>query len=578
MSELSPTAWTTAQTRAQFFAIARLRWNMLVNGFRRKGGAGELVARIIAYPVLAAMAIGPSIAAGFAAYFCTTHTHLDWIAWLLWGTFAFCQLLNINLSQPGSTFDPTQLIRFPMRARIYVLIRLCFGLLTPANVIGTMIAFCIALGIIVAAPQLWLYTIVALGLFAAANVLFSRMVFAWVDRWLSTRRAREIFTGLIFAFSIGIQWLNFTFNPAYNHGRSHAHDLSRRVTFFMNLYHRAHPLLAWLPPELTASSLVAAHQANLIHFFKGSFGVALYAAVFFLTFALRMSKEFRGENLSDAANAVSRPPTLKPATLSSAAFAQPSAPSAFPPFATRGTILSPLVSALLAKEFLYLRRNLGLFYAFVTPVVFVFLFAGRLATRSGGAAWIFPAALAYSMMGILPLSFNSFGMEGAGSQLYFYAPVSMREICLAKNLINILLALVEIVAVLAIVSYVAAPPPLWVIASTLLWIAATLLVALTVGNRRSLSAPKKVDLARATRRQASGLSALIAVGIFFASIAVAAILAIAGYFLHLLWLLAPIFAVLAAAAFILYWRGLNGLDRFALAHREQLFEELCKAS
>jgi ABC-2 type transport system permease protein len=77
------------------------------------------------------------------------------------------------------------------------------------------------------------------------------MVFAWVDRWLSTRRAREIFTGLIFAFSIGIQYLNFAFNPAYNHGHAYHHDISRRVTFMANLYHRAHPLLAWLPPELT---------------------------------------------------------------------------------------------------------------------------------------------------------------------------------------------------------------------------------------------------------------------------------------------------------------------------------------
>jgi hypothetical protein len=39
-----------------------------------------------------------------------------------------------------------------------------------------------------------LYAFLALLVFAAANVLFNRMLFAWVDRWLSTRRAREIFT------------------------------------------------------------------------------------------------------------------------------------------------------------------------------------------------------------------------------------------------------------------------------------------------------------------------------------------------------------------------------------------------
>ena len=395
-------------------------------------------------------------------------------------------------------------------------------------------------------------------------------------QWSALQKAIVFLSAL--AISIGIQWVNFAFNPAYNHG--HSHDLSTRMTFLANLYHRAHPVLAWLPPELTARALVAAHQADLVRFTEQALAVALYAAVFFAVFALRMSAEFRGEQFSDAANAVSRPKNPKShftnnvssrpeSSHSEDGVERPAVPAAKP-----GTLLSPLLS----REFLYLRRNLGLFYAFITPVIFVFLFAGRLATRSGGGEWIFPAALAYSLMGIIPLSFNSLGMEGAGTQLYFYAPLRMKDIFLAKNLISVALVAVEIIAVLAIVSYVASPPPVWVIAATLLWVATTLLVSLTVGNRRSLSAPKKIDLNRATRRQASGLSALIGIGIFFAAITVAAMLAVAGYFLHLLWTLVPIFAVLAAAAFWLYWRSLHKLDRFALAHREQLFEELCKAS
>ena len=50
-------------------------------------------------------------------------------------------------------------------------------------------------------------------LFALVNIFFTRMVFSWIDRWLSTRRAREIFTGMIFVVSFGIQYINFTFNP-----------------------------------------------------------------------------------------------------------------------------------------------------------------------------------------------------------------------------------------------------------------------------------------------------------------------------------------------------------------------------
>ena len=567
--ELAPNnAWTADQTRAQFYAIACLRWRMLVNGFRRKGGTGELIGRIIVYPVLAGMAFGPSIGAGIAAFSFTFSGHLDHIAWLLWGTFAFCQLLNINLGQPGSTFDPTQLIRFPLRLRNYVLIRLCFGLLTPANVIGSMIAFAIALGIVIAEPHLWLYAAIALLLFNKANILFSRMVFAWVDRWLSTRHAREVFTGLIFAFSIGIQYLNFTFNPAYNHG--HNHDISRRVSFILSIYHRIHPLLAWLPPELTTSSLLSAARSAFVPYLLSSVAVALYATVFFATFALRMATEFRGENLSDAANAVSAPRTAKTRLAA--------ASTAFRPSPVRRTLLSPTVSTLLAKEFLYLRRNLGLFMGLVMPVVLVFFFATRLAVRSGGASWLFPAALAYSLMGIIPFSFNSFGLEGAGSQFYFFAPLRLRDVVLAKNLVNILIAVLEIFVVLAIISYVAAPPPLWVVAATLLWVLTTLLVALTFGNRRSLSAPKKIDLTRATRKQTTGLSALIAVGIFLGSMAIASLLAVAAFFTHLLWALVPVFALLAAAAALLYGRGLHSIDRYALDHREQLFAELCKAS
>jgi ABC-2 type transport system permease protein len=420
--------------------------------------------------------------------------------------------------------------------------------------------------------------VIAMLLFSLANVLFSRMVFAWVDRWLSTRRAREIFTTLIFAFSIGVQYLNFTFNPAYNHGRTH--DISRRITFILGIYHRIHPLLAWLPPELTASSLVASNQANVLRFLEFSFAVALYTAIFFLIFALRMRTEFRGEILSDPANAVSAPRTPKLSSLapSSETTAVTSAPSALRSSPVRRTIFSPILTALVAKEFLYLRRNLGLFMGLVMPIVLVFFFATRLAVRTGGAAWLFPAALAYSLLGVIPFSFNSFGLEGTGSQFYFFAPLRLRDVVLAKNLINILLIVLEIAVVYAIILYVATPPSLWVFSATLLWVLATLLISLTLGNRRSLSAPKKVNPAHTSRRHASGLSALIGVGIFLVSIAVAAVLALGAFVAHLLWVLTPIFAVLAAIAALLYWRGLQSIDRYALDHREQLFAELCKAS
>ena len=598
----TPSPWTARQTRAQFAAIAWLRWRITLNGMRRKGATGEMVARILIYPVLAAMAFGPTILAGVGAFYFASSGHLDRISWLLWGTFALCQLLNIQVGQPGTTFDPTQLIRFPVGLGSYTAIRLFFGLLTPANVIGTLIAFAIAVGVVIALPGLWFYALLGLAVFASANVLFSRMVFAWVDRWLATRRAREIFTGLIFAGSIGIQWLNFTYNPAYNHHHGRYGEFgqtfpAQRITSIGHIYQRALPFLHGLPPELTASSLVAARSGHVAAFFGLTLACALFSVAFLAVFMLRMRKEFRGENLSDAANAVGRKAKtaanlkpspkgpvgtqdLTPERLRAAPVALETTPVAVEspaqPTSTHGIFqISPIVAAMLAKEFLYVRRNTGVFYSLIAPVVFVFLFAGRLATRTGGE-WIFPAALAYTMLGITPLSYNSFGLEGTGSQFYFLAPVRLRDVFLAKNLMNFSLAFLEAAAVFCIIAYVAAVPSLQTTAIAVLWAAATLLFSTALGNRRSISAPKQIKTARAAGKQASPLSALIGMAVLLGSAALASIVLGLAIYFHAQWVLVPIFAAFFAAGLWVYLGSLGSLERYALDHREDLFAELCK--
>jgi len=575
--ELAPPArWSSAQTRAQFEAIAWLRWRILVNSFRRKGAKGELVGRIILYLVFGSFIVGLVAATGFGSYFLVTSGHLSRISLVLWAIFILCQLLNIQLGQPGTTFDPTQLIRFPLRSRIYTAIRLFFGILTPANIVGTLLSLAVAVAITFAIPELSLYAFIAMAVFAATNVLFSRMVFAWVDRWLSTRRAREIFTGLIFAFSIGIQWANFTFNPAYNHHHTHgmSAEAQQRIHFGLNLYHHAKPVLAILPPGLTATSLVQAHHSSLTGFMGYTLACALFAAVFLAVFALRMATEFRGENFSDAANATPR------AAKKISASTKPSSDRLITvTTAAEGSDftfgLPPVVLTVLGKEVLYLRRHMGLLYGLVMPIVLVLFFANRIAARSN-AFWVFPAAVAYTLMTIGPLSYNSFGLEGVGSQFYFLAPVRMRDVVLAKNLLSFAMALVEVVTVFGIICYATAVPSLQITIATLLWAVGTLVVNAMFGNRRSISTPKKMDPQRMSRRQASQVSGFISLGIVAASSAIASAIFALAFWLNLQWLLIPVFAVFAAAGLFAYVRDLRSLDAFAMEHREELFLELCK--
>jgi ABC-2 type transport system permease protein len=218
---------------------------------------------------------------------------------------------------------------------------------------------------------------------------------------------------------------------------------------------------------------------------------------------------------------------------------------------------------------------MGLFYSVVAPLVFVFLFAGRLATR-GSAVWVFPAAVAYTLLGISPLSYNSFGLEGAGSQFYFFAPLRLRDVLLAKNLMNFAVAMLEAVAVFGIVTYVAGMPPVSSVATALFWAAGTLMLTTIIGNRRSIAAPKQINLARAAGKQASPLSALIGMGVLLISGALAAAIFGAAMYFKVMWPLVPVFAVFFAGALWAYLSSLKGIDAFAMEHREEMFEELCK--
>jgi ABC-2 type transport system permease protein len=284
-----------------------------------------------------------------------------------------------------------------------------------------------------------------------------------------------------------------------------------------------------------------------------------------------MRTEFGGENLSDAANGVAK----KTTALVGAAQLNFSPQTAAAQH--RNVLgLSPTVLTALGKEFLYLRRNSGVFYGLVAPLVMVLLFATKLASR--GNHWVFPAALAYTLLGLAPFAYNSFGLEGPGTQFYFLAPIRFRDVILAKNFMNFMMALSEGIAVLGIVTYLGSPPTGTVVAATLFWTIGTLLFNMTVGNLRSISSPKKINLNRTAGKPASPLSALIGLGVLIVASGVGAGFLFISNELDLQWLLLPAAAMYAGIGIAVYLAGLRSVDKYALDHRENMFEELCKQS
>jgi ABC-2 type transport system permease protein len=563
-------SWTTEQTAGQFRAIAWLRWRMLVNGFRRKGGAGELIGRIIVYPVFAGLLLGPTIGAGVAAWYFASHGQLHRLDWLLWATFVFAQLISLNVGRSGTTFNPNELIRFPMKLRRFVVIRLFFGTLSAPNILVMLVSAAAAAGVTVAEPRLFVYAVLALGMFAATLVFFNRMIFAWIDRWLSTRRAREIFTALIFLISIGFQWINVAMNPAYG-GHRHRHQswaaTHQKTIAMVHFAHRVHPMLSFLPPELTTKAILAADHGQAVLYLGCLLGTGVFAAAFLLVFAMRMRTEFRGEVLSDAANAVTTVPAAARSTALPAAGGDA--------VTVHGNSERATVWTVLRKELIYVRRNTGLFYSLIVPALMVLLFASRSSMR-GSTQWLLPGAVAYALFSVLPSSYNLFGLEGSGIQFYFLAPVRLRDVFLAKNLMNMCLAAVEILAVIALLTYLRGMQSLETVILCLLWAMGALLVGMTIGNVRSITAPMRVDFTRAATKQAAPVNAFLSMGVLLAFAALGWALLFAGEMLHVRWALVPAFAVVAGVGLLVYLLGLRKVERIAMDHRESLYGVLSK--
>jgi ABC-2 type transport system permease protein len=556
-----PKHWTAAQSRAQFAALAQLRWQLFLNAFRRKGGTGELIARILFFPIIGVFAIGPILAAGFGAYYLVSSNRLGMLPVLTWAIFALWQLVSINIAPPTLSFDINTILRFPLSLPRYLTARLFFGVLSAANVIGTLATLAADIGLAIAKPSLLPWATLLLATFALSNILFTRMIFAWIDRWLSTRRARELLTAFVLFASLGFQYLNVTLNPGLQSGTHH--KLSNHLPFLLKVLHRLQPIAAYLPPGLTATSILRFHHGHYLAAAATLLGVLLFSALFLAIYASRMRREFHGEDLSE----LKQPPPT-----------HTNAPTPTPaiPTSNRTLGLSPTISACLQKELIYLRRNTNQLYGFVAPIFMVFLFAGRIGASGRFGDFVFPAAVAYSILGVSVLSYNLLGMDGAGVQLYFLTPTRLRDVFLAKNLIGFLLNLIELVLIYAVISFIAHPPSLLIGLATLCWLLFATFTNGAVGNLRSLISPKKIDLSKVSRKQTSQLSALIALGMVLFCFGVGFAVAVFADNLNRPWLMIPILLILAISGFVFYLNVLNRLDTIALHHREALAEELCK--
>ncbi len=560
---------TPISATQQFRAVAELRWRLFRNGFRRKGSKGELAARVVVLPLAGLLLLTPVAACFGLAYAAVRSGRVEALEAIFTGVFALQMLVSLQISPPALSFTPESLIRFPLSFPRYLTIRLYLGLLSTSTVVGTFCLLAAAAGVAVARPQLTAVAVGAALALALTNMLFTRMVLAWVDRWLATRRAREVLTLLIFVFSLGIQYVNVTVNNLGG-GDTHAQQLAK-ISAALRVYRRAQEYVAVLPPGLAGAAIRSLSRGGTGAAAAEVGAVLLYGIAFLAVLGWRLEREYRGENLSGETLSAASVPRKRPANGLRASAGGAAAGGLWAAWQDRSVL-----GACVRKEWIYVRRNPSQFYGLLAPLAMVFLFAGRMGgvSRSG---LVFPAGAAYALLGVAALAYNLFGTDAGGAQFYFLAPVEMRTVVLAKNLFGFGLAALQVVLLYGVLRFSSGAVPPWRITlSTLCWVVFAALVNATIGNVRSITAPKKMDPGRVARKQASPLSALMSVGAMLGAALLGAGLLALGSVLGQPWLPLPVLLACDVGAVLLYRRGLGRVDPLAQSHRETFLEELTK--
>jgi ABC-2 type transport system permease protein len=544
--------------RAQFSAIAQVRWQLFANSLRTVRGRLELVARGFMFLGYAILAFGGCAGLGVGAWYFVSHREGAWLAVLLWPVFLFWQFFPVLATAFSENTDSSNLLRFPLTFCSYVLIRIAFGSLEPATAIGILWSAGFVAGVVAAQPSLIFIATPVMLAFAILNILLGRMIYAWIERWLAQRRTRELLGVVFLLFIISFQFIGPLATRFERKGASPA--VGRYAQ-------QALPMQRFFPPGLAADSIASAFQNQAQRSLADLALLSVYSLVVLWLLNLRLRAQYRGENLGEAS---ARKPKSTGKIVTAVGWNIPGVPGP--------------VSAIVEKEFHYLSRSGPMLFTFVMPLVVLVMFRFT-TTRSGASGGIlahasdlaFPVGAGYILLILTNLLYNSFGGDGVGVQLFFLSPVRFREILLGKNLAHAFVVGIEMILVFTAACFLYRPPSVAITVATICGVGFAFLVNVAAGNLLSMYSPKKIDFGTLGRQRASGTTQAASIGIQMAVIALCALAILVGRAQGKIWLATLIFLFLIAAAAVGYVLVLKRADGVALKRREAMISELSRA-
>jgi ABC-2 type transport system permease protein len=536
----------------QLRAIGVLRWRLFVNSLRTVGGRLNLVSRSIAALLVLGAAFGGAIALGVVAWGMARERQLQWLAVPFWLVAIFWQVFPIMATAFTQNLDASSLLRFPLSYPGYFLVRLIYGALDIATALGLSWSVGLLIGVSVGDGSLFPWAFLAIATLVAFNLVLARIIFVWIEHWLSSRRSREIMGVLFLLTLVGFQLLG----PAL--GRYSKWPAPQRFAVVEKLL----PLERALPPGLAVYGIVKASLNQPSSAFLAIAAIALYVAAGLCILHLRLRDQYCGRG----SFAGDKPRTVRVAA--SRSFKQ----------GWRLPFSSGPVSAIYEKELRYFSRSGPMLFSLVMPVIMVFvLWGSRRALMGLQLSFVFPVGSAYCLLVLTNIVYNSFGADGSGIQMFLFSPVSFRQIAAAKNLAQLTVLALDLAILWLGIQLLFQPPRLRVIVFTLVWLLFATPLNFALGNVLSIYFPKKVDYAVFGRQRASETTILISLGAQLTILGIGAFAVFIAHRYSNLWAGTAVMAVLAVPSIALYFTLLGRLDGIALARRDVLTGELCRA-
>ncbi|HZB87877.1 MAG TPA: hypothetical protein VE291_04395, partial [Terracidiphilus sp.] len=535
-----------ALARAQYGALTTARARLFVNRLRSNVGVFELGARTLSYAIYGLMGLGLGAGVGFGAYALASHGYWSLMAVVLWALCGMWQAVSIALASFQDQFDLSGLLRFPVNFPSYYVLCVVFGLLDASTVLGVLGSLGVWIGLTLARPGLAAWSLACLAVFAVFNIMLTRAVLTWIDRWLVKRRSREIVSTLFVVAVVSLQLLN----PALHRGHR-GQALGPRIFAGAKQGGTPPPSAAWaavqrvqavLPPGIASTVLERAQKKQNAGAAAALGEIGLYVLLAGGALGLRLRAEYRGESLGEAP-----------------------APARAEKRTREWGIDGGPVAAVIEKDLRTLTRSVPQLYALLVPLIMVYVVA-NLFSRGGAThtfAYALPVCVAYALLGFAQLMYNNLGMEGQGIQSVFLYPVPVRTVMLGKNLFHGMLFLLVATLAGGLASLrLGAPSPL-AAALTLSWMAFALPANLAAGNVLSITMAYRVNLGRLGRQSGSQANGLLSLLIQMTVLGVGAgIMSLCALF-DRLWLAVPILLALAVAAVLVWLRILRNADAMA---------------